>query len=204
MDGAQSLTDGLRAQAHEFANSLHVVSGLLELGLLDDARDYIARIRPGGALDVERAAAGLGGELSSLLAVKVAQARERGIVMSIESSGTVPDDASVDLVTVLGNLVDNALEACSPGDRVTVMVRATDDEVRAVVEDSGPGIPDSLAESVFEEGVSTKDEESRRRGIGLALVHRVARRRGGDVVLTRSAAGGARFEVTLPVGVRTP
>jgi two-component system CitB family sensor kinase len=204
MDGAQSLTDGLRAQAHEFANSMHVVSGLLELKLLDEARDYIARIRPGGALDVERDASALGAELSSLLAVKVAQGRERGITLTIESSGELPDGASMDLVTVLGNLVDNALEACGPGDRVTVRVDASNDEVHAIVEDTGPGIPDLLADRIFDEGVSTKDGESRRRGIGLALVRRVARRYGGDVVLDRSEPGGARFEVTMPVGLRTP
>ncbi len=52
MDGAQSLTNGLRAQAHEFSNKLHVISGLLELGLVDDARTFVERTGAGGALSL--------------------------------------------------------------------------------------------------------------------------------------------------------
>lgn len=204
MDGAHSLTDGLRAQAHEFANSMHVVSGLLEYQLIDEARDYISRIRPGGPLAVGSEESGLGGELSALLSVKVTQGRERGIAVVVESSGALPDDATVDLVTVIGNLTDNALEACDVGDRVAISLHSTDDAVVAVVEDSGPGIPAALADRVFDEGVSTKDAASRRRGVGLALVKRVVRRRGGVVERSESELGGARFEVVLPVKVTTP
>lgn len=202
MGGAQSLTDGLRAQAHEFANSMHVVAGLLELGLIDEARDFIARVRPGGSLRVEGEASEIGGELAALLSVKEAQARERGIELEVESNGRVPAELSADLVSVIGNLVDNALDACGSGDRIRVALIADRHGVRAVVEDSGTGVPDSLAHTLFDEGVSTKDGGTRRRGIGLALVRRIARRRGGDVVLDRTAARGARFELSLPVGER--
>lgn len=202
MGGAQSLTDGLRAQAHEFANSMHVVAGLLELGLVDEARDFIARVRPGGSLRVEGEASEIGGELAALLSVKEAQARERGIELAVESNGRIPAELSADLVTVLGNLVDNALDACDSGDRIRVQLTADSHGVHAVVEDSGPGVPEALADRVFDEGVSTKDGGTRRRGIGLALVRRIARRRGGDIVLDRSATRGARFDLSLPVGER--
>ena len=201
MDGAQSLTDGLRAQAHEFANSMHVVSGLLELRLVDDARDYISRIQPGaGALAVEDDAPGVGNELAALLSVKIAQARERGVDLQVESEGTVPAEVSDDLVTLLGNLVDNALDACRVGDRIHVRIVCDGRNVHAVVEDSGPGVPEELRDRVFDVGVSTKDGGSRRRGIGLALVQRVVRRRRGRLALSESATGGARFEVSLPIG----
>ena len=202
MDGAQSLTDGLRAQAHEFANSMHVVAGLLELGLVDEAREFIARTRPGGTLRVEGDAAALGGELAALLSVKTVQARERGIGLTVEAAGPVPSEVSDDLVTVLGNLIDNALDACDVGDRVHISVAAEEGVVSAVVEDTGPGVPADIADVVFDEGVSTKDGSARRRGIGLALVRRIARRRGGDVVLDRPAGGGARFTLTLPVDAK--
>lgn len=199
MDGAQSLTDGLRAQAHEFANSMHVVSGLLELRLVDEAREYIARIQPGGgALAVDDDAWGFGSELAALLSVKIAQARERGIDVTVDAAGSIPAQASDDLVIVLGNLVDNAMDACSAGDTVRISLLRDDEAIRAVVEDSGPGVPPELRERVFEEGMSTKAGAARRRGVGLALVRRVVRRRRGVIRLTESTSGGARFDVTIP------
>lgn len=198
MDGQQSLTDGLRAQAHEFANSLHVVSGLLELRAWDDARDFIARIRPGGALDLGAATENLNAELGALLSVKLSRSRELGILMSVEAEGTAPAEHASDLVTIVGNLVDNALDACHAGDRLLVAVHSTNDGVTVIVDDSGPGVPTELGDRVFDEGVSTNDSAARTRGVGLALVRRIARRRSGDVALSRSPLGGARFTVQMP------
>jgi two-component system CitB family sensor kinase len=202
MDGQQSLTEGLRAQAHEFANSLHVVSGLLELGAWDDAREFIAQVRPGGPLDPGPDAAALGSELTALLSVKIARSRELDVALEVVAHGTPAPESIGDLITVVGNLVDNALEACRPGDRLRVTVDATDSSVRVRVDDSGAGVPDALRAHVFDEGVSTKATHSRARGIGLALVRRVARRRGGEARVERSPLGGARFEVVLPVAER--
>jgi two-component system CitB family sensor kinase len=201
MDGQQSLTDGLRAQAHEFANSMHVVSGLLELGAWDDAKEFIARIQPGGSLTLGVPAENLGGELAALLSVKLARSRELGITMTVNATGVVPAEFSGDLVTVVGNLVDNALDACRAGDRLTITVCTEADGVTVDVEDSGPGVTEALADRIFDEGVSTKDPSARTRGVGLALVRRIARRHSGDVVLSRSALGGARFTVSLPAAV---
>jgi two-component system CitB family sensor kinase len=180
MDGAQSLTDGLRAQAHEFANSMHVVSGLLELGAVGDARDFIDRLGTGGALSVGVSATGPVLDdpgLTALLMVKGSQARERDVDLVVESSEGVPDALAGlstagrdDLVTVVGNLVDNALEACSGGSHrvrlaLAVSGAAADGGPAAVprpaelvvtVEDDGPGIPPDQYERVFEVGVSTK------------------------------------------------
>jgi two-component system CitB family sensor kinase len=202
MDGQQSLTDGLRAQAHEFANSMHVVSGLLELGAWDDARDFIARMQPGGSLDIGAASEQLGAEVGALLSAKLARSRELGIAFSIDVDGVVPADVAGDLVTVVGNLVDNAFDACHTGDAVAVTVRSGADVLTVVVDDSGPGVDPSVVDRVFDEGVSTKDPSARTRGVGLALVGRIARRRVGGVELTRSPLGGARFAVVLPVAAR--
>ncbi len=204
MDGQQSLTDALRAQAHEFANSMHVVAGLIELGAWDDARDFIARTQPGGSLDIGEAGEDLGAELAALLAAKLARARELGISMTIAADGAVPALVTGDLVTVVGNLVDNALDACRPGDQVAVTVRTDADGVAVVVEDSGPGVDAALGDRVFDEGISTKDPTARTRGVGLALVRRIARRHSGDVTLSRSPLGGARFTVALLREVRVP
>ena len=209
MDGAQSLTHGLRAQAHEFANAMHVVSGLLEIGQIDEARAYIARRSPGGAIGLGSGAAVFGDpEITALLAVKAAQAREVGIDLTVRDTGDriLPAGVRSDLLTVTGNLVDNAIEACSAGDRIVVSAERGRGSVRLVVEDSGPGVPAKLRGWVFAEGVSTKDpdavDELPRRGIGLALVRRVVDRRRGTVDIDDSPLGGARFRVSLPVRSR--
>lgn len=214
MDGAQSLTNGLRAQAHEFANKLHVISGLLELGLVDDARAFVERTGTGGALRVpgEEVLREFP-ELAALLLVKASHARELGMSVSITPSEPLPawlrSDAALtlrgDLVTVVGNLLDNALEACSAGNRIQLGFVVEPTLLRVTVDDDGNGIPPDQYERVFEEGVSSKatDDDSpalRRRGIGLALVRRTVLRAGGTVTVGCSELGGAVFTVSLPVG----
>lgn len=217
MDGAQSLTNGLRAQAHEFANKLHVISGLLELGLVEEARAFVERTGTGGALrvpgeDVIQEFP----ELAALLLVKASHARELGMSVSITESPPLPawlrSDAALtlrgDLVTVVGNLIDNALEACAAGNHIELGFTMDPDRIRVTVDDDGNGIEPDQYERVFEEGVSSKataEDASptlRRRGIGLALVRRTVSRAGGTVAVGRSPHGGARFTVELPlVGV---
>ncbi|WP_411720808.1 ATP-binding protein [Mycetocola sp.] len=215
MDGAQSLTNGLRAQAHEFANKLHVISGLLELGLVEDARAFVERTGTGGALRVpgEEVLSEFP-ELAALLLVKASHARELGMSVSITPSEPLPawlrSDAALtirgDLVTVVGNLLDNALEACSAGNRIELGFAVEPTLIRVAVQDDGEGIAPDQYERVFEEGVSSKavtDADSpalRRRGIGLALVRRTVLRAGGTVTVGRSVLGGAVFTVELPVG----
>jgi sensor histidine kinase regulating citrate/malate metabolism len=105
-----------------------------------------------------------------------------------------------DLVTVLGNLVDNAMDAAAESEdrRVDVSVTQTGSRLRIRVEDSGPGLPEDLVERAFARGWSTKDAKAGGgRGLGLALVGQVVRRHGGTVEVSGSSMGGARFEVRL-------
>ncbi len=206
MDGAQSLTEGLRAQAHEFSNAMHVISGLLEIGRPAEARAFIARRTPGGSIGLPDDANLLGDpELTALLSVKAAQAREVGMELDVrqieELTKPLPRDLAADLLTVLGNLVDNAIEACHLGDRVEVTARVSHDTLHISVDDTGAGVPPELRAWVFTEGMSTKstEQETVRRGIGLALVQRVVERRNGTIEVDDSPLGGARFDVQLPI-----
>jgi two-component system CitB family sensor kinase len=212
MDGAQSLAAGLRTQAHEFANAMHVVSGLIETGRTVEAREYIARRTPGGSIGLADEATVLGDvELTALLSVKAAQARELGIALEVQQTETtrvtIPADFGADLLTVIGNLVDNAIEACALGDRIVISVEVQEKDVRVSVEDSGPGVPNELRGWIFAEGVSTKaassigDASSPSRGIGLAIVRRVVQRRKGEIEIADSALGGALFSMRLPLPI---
>src|SRR5713101_7659702 len=204
--GIESLTEALRAQAHEFANRLHTIAGLVQMGRADEAMKLIAQTS-GVHQELTEALLERVGDpvLGALLLAKAALASERGIELRV-SDDTVMTRSSLDsedLITLLGNLVDNALDAAasSTGERwVSVSVTEHDAEIAIKVHDSGPGIADGLDGQIFQEGFSTKSAPgSNRRGFGLALVRQVARRHGGDVTVVND--GGANFTARLPLRI---
>lgn len=204
LDGTRGLIDALRAQDHEHANRMHTMLGLLELGLYEEAVEFVS-----DAVGVHRATAEEVSErvedpmLAALLVGKTTVAAERGVELSL-SPGTHLPDRVVDpqgLVTVLGNLVDNALDATVgvPCPRVVVSLRGEGRSAVLQVSDSGAGVPPEHRESIFDEGWSTKRPPAYgKRGIGLALVRRLAERQGGSATVTAAAQGGAEFTVVLP------
>lgn len=198
LEGARDLAQALRVQRHEFSNRLHVISGLLELGHTDEAIRFINRgtaANRSGSLSVP----GIEDpEVEALLVQKAQIGAERGIQLVVDPTSTHRFDGTSDVLTVLGNLVDNAMEAVSHDGTVSVALHTGADRVAIVVEDDGPGIDDDQLARVFEPGVTTKVSEGRPvRGIGLALVTRIARRRHGSAVASSPAGRGARFEVEL-------
>lgn len=198
--GAESLADGLRAQQHEFANTLHTIGGLIDLGETDAARRVIDRGSSGGALSSLGAHDGIRDvEVTALLLAKRAQARERGITLHVaDGSSLSPTEAQRDdLLTVVGNLVDNALDASRSGGTVTIDILETAGEISVIVDDDGDGIDEADRENVFTIGYSTKAADAPR-GYGLTLVSRVIERLRGHIDVGDSPLGGARFAVHLP------
>lgn len=201
LEGANSLAEGMRAQAHEFANRLHVIGGLLELGETEAALDYVGRVRSGGLLVALGEAEALGGELTALLLAKRAGALEAGVRLELDSSerweAPAGDDPVRDeVLTVVGNLLDNAVDAAGQNGTVTLGLARNRGLIRIVTEDSGPGVGEGERERVFLRGVSSKGADGLH-GLGLTLVRRVARRLGGDAVIGDSPLGGARVEVVF-------
>ena len=212
LDEVRGLTDALRAQQHEFSNRMHVMSGLLEVGRIEEAIGYASAI--------DGATAGLAAELEArisdarvvaLLIAKTTVAREYGVTLSVECASHVDVDENIadQLVTILGNLIDNGIDAVASappnGAAASVQVRLVDSGRELVIDvaDSGPGIPAAQTASIFTEGWSTKEPAAgRQRGLGLALVRQVAQGLGGEVVLR--AGAGASFRVTLPHASRRP
>ena len=207
LQGAQGLAEGLRAQSHEFSNKLHVVSGLLELGHVDAAIAFIQRVGSGGALSSLDEHNGIADvETAALVLAKRSRAQELGIALELEPDSHLeaarPGVPRTDLLTIVGNLLDNAIEACGLDGRVTLSIR-DDLEPGCVVvrvDDDGPGVPSDRRNEIFEPDVSAKAPTpgKARRGIGLTIVQRVATRLGGSATVDTSPAGGARFVVTLP------
>ncbi|MFI9205531.1 ATP-binding protein [Streptomyces sp. NPDC053048] len=214
LDSVRGLAEALRSQAHEAANRLHAVVSLIELGRAEEAVDFAtAELELAQALTDRVVAAVAEPVLAALLLGKAAQANEQGVELVLTDDTRVDDGLlppglpARDLVTVLGNLIDNAVEAARdtrrPG-RVCVTVRAGEDELLLRVGDTGPGIPPEAVDEVFRRGWSTKSAGAvpHGRGLGLALVQQAARRNGGTVALGRSPSGGAEFTVRLPLCVR--
>jgi sensor histidine kinase regulating citrate/malate metabolism len=203
LDVTRTTTGSLRAQAHEFSNQLHTISGLIELEEYHEVVRYVSRLT--------RSQARLNGEVTSLvedpavaalLIAKASQAAERGIELRISEGtrlGRVDELLSADLATVVGNLVDNALDAIgyAPDGWVEVQIGQENGHARVVVRDSGPGVAPELAEEVFEHGFTTKAAADGQHGIGLALIRMVCARRGGQVSVRND--DGAVFTAELPV-----
>jgi len=211
----QQATDTLRAQTHEFANQLHVISGLVQLQEYDDVVRFIDNVTRGrAALNDEVASRISDPALTALLVAKASLAAERRVTLRFAEGarlGRVDDALSVDLTTVVGNLVDNALDAVAQSGADEPDVRAGEDiarwvevdvredgpDVVVVVRDSGPGVAADLQQRVFERGFTTKAPGSgSTRGFGLALTGLVCRRRGGQVSVHND--GGAVFTARLP------
>lgn len=201
LDHERGFTQALRSQAHEAANRLHTVVSLIELGRAQEAVDFAtAELELAQALTDEVVTAVGEPVLVALLLGKAAQAHERGVELvvtadsrSLADLGGLPP--ARDLVTVLGNLIDNAVDAVTavPGARIAVTLRPEREELLLRVADNGPGLPEGV--DVFRRGWSGKGEG---RGLGLALVRQVAQRYGGAVLASQGPGGGAEFTVRLP------
>ena len=204
--GVDSLTDALRAQAHEFANRLHTIAGLVQLGRAEEAMKLIAQTS-GLHQELTESLLDRVGDpvLGALLLAKAAVASERGIELRVSDDTMITRSSldSEDLITLLGNLIDNALDAAASAgaDRwVSVSVTEQAGDLVIKVHDSGVGVPAGVEGQMFNEGFSTKSGPGpRRRGFGLALVRQVARRNGGGVEVVND--GGALFTVRVPARV---
>ncbi|WP_326725548.1 ATP-binding protein [Streptomyces sp. NBC_00243] len=204
----RSSTDLLRAQAHEFSNQLHTISGLIQIGEHDEVVRYVRALRRHrDSLDLTLTSRVRDRAVAALLMAKSALAAERRVRLRISELTALdrlePAD-SADVATVVGNLVDNALDAATAGDLdndawVEVELRQDASSVEIVVRDSGPGVAPELAQEVFSHGFTTKAAQGGDRGIGLALTRLVCKRRGGEVSVANTHAG-AMFTARMSVG----
>ncbi len=200
---ARSLAEALRSQAHEAANRLHTVVSLVELGRPEDAVEFAtAELALAQELTDRVMTAVAEPVLAALLLGKAAEASERGVEFTI-TPDTMIDDlgpgvAGRDLVTILGNLIDNGIDAVvrESGARPAVVVtaRSEEDGLLLRVADNGPGVPEEAVGEMFRRGWSTKAGDEH--GLGLALVVQAVRRYGGTIDVGRD--GGAVFTVRLP------
>ena len=225
----RSMTSALRAQRHEFANRMHTVMGLLQAGVPDlmagratparapdparaailDAVEYLQSSTQFSAADqVSTTQALQSNTIRAFMAAKIAHAAERGVRLRLSEESWVPQKlvAPVEVVTVLGNLVDNGTDAAAAATvrPAVVEVDLLSDGADLVVSvaNSGEGIAADKAEAIFVQGVSTRGPG---RGLGLAIARSTARDLGGDLELANLGGDGQEtvFVARLP-GVLAP
>ncbi|WP_228160698.1 MULTISPECIES: ATP-binding protein [Marinobacter] len=201
----QQYADTLRSQTHEYSNKLHTIAGLIQIGANDEALSLI-----GSEVDDHQALIHLLLEavpdsvLAGCLLGKYNRAREMGLRLVIDPDSQMadlPDNLPKDqLVSALGNLIDNALEATrqQTGEGGLVHLSMTDlgHDLIFEVEDQGPGVPEDQHERIFERGVTNKPDGDH--GIGLFLVRQFVERWGGSVTVETLQPSGSRFTLYLP------
>ena len=207
LDSVKGFAESLRAQAHEAANRLHTVVSLIELDQAGEAVRF-ATAELGVAQRLTDRVVGAVSEpvLAALLLGKAGEAHERGVELVITDDSEIDDGVlgagpdHRDLVTILGNLIDNAIDAAADGDgrrAVSVTARRDGDDLVLRVADTGPGLHPDAARQAFDRGWSTKDSGPAGRGLGLALVGQAVRRYRGTIEV--GGDSGAVFTVSLPL-----
>lgn len=204
LETMRTLSDALRSQTHEHANRLHTIVSLLELGQTDRALAFATDdLRLSQSLADELVVSVDEPVLAALIMGKAAQANERGVRLDAEATASIAGSgiAPADLVTIVGNLIDNAIDAAAAADAeaprwVSLEIAEHGDTVLIEVADSGAGVPEAEAEHVLAYGYSTKPHTGHGRGLGLALVKRSVERLGGTLTVSRRE--GAVFTVVVP------
>jgi sensor histidine kinase regulating citrate/malate metabolism len=205
LETMRTLSDALRAQTHEHANRLHTMVSLLELGRTQEALDFATKdLELSQQLTDDMISSVDEPVLGALVMGKVAEAHERGVQLDVTTlgSGTAAGIAVQDLVTILGNLLDNAIDAAAEGPpprRVELTVESDEEGLDISVHDSGNPIDPDAVEDIFRHGYSTKPAGPGGRGIGLALVRQAVKRLGGTLAI--NGRRGAKFEAFLPAAV---
>ncbi|KJL44321.1 sensor histidine kinase [Microbacterium trichothecenolyticum] len=204
-ESVRTLGEALRAQTHEHGNRMHTAVSLLELGRTGEAIEILTETSRQSQELVDQVAARRGGDptVGALLLGKAAQARERGIEWSAEIDPDAPRSvlSPVDAVSVVGNLIDNAMDAAAAAEAprwVRVVFGRTPSSpasLRMEVSDSGTGVPAALRERIYEHGFTTKPGGAEGRGVGLALVRSIVASAGGRLELRDDPTA---FVVTLP------
>lgn len=201
LNGTRHIISALRANSHEFMNKLQVISGLLQMGRAEDALEYIGHISVVQAKDVSPIVQRIrNANVAALLLGKLDNTRELDIQLTLLPNSDLPERSqylsSRDLVTVVGNLLENAIEAVNAQSAdaprsIDLQISEREEGLLILVSDTGVGIrPEQLAH-IYESGFSTKAAEGR--GVGMALVHDIVERCSGSIEVDSELGSGTTF-----------
>ncbi len=195
----------LRVQTHEYSNKLYTISGLIQIGHHQKAIDLISSETSGYQYMINFLMEMLPDPvLAGVLLGKYSRAKELNVDLRIDpnsSMADIPKHISRErIVTIMGNMLDNAFEAVRDLDeskrKVNLSMTDLGNDLIFEFDDSGSGINEQDYERIFEKGYSTKPEEGF--GMGLYLVDRALKQLGGSISVSSSDLGGAAFTTIIP------
>lgn len=202
LDGMVNYVDALRAHSHEFMNKLHVILGLLNMKRYDTLEEYVLQTAEGYQNDIGTLQHQIQTPVvAGFLLGKINRAREAGVILTLANESLVPDNPNQQqvtaLVTILGNLIENALDAMtdqSDGE-IGLLLHYQNGWLSAEVSDDGPGISPAHIDAIFYKGYSTKGEN---RGVGLFLARQQCENLGGSITVESEPGVFTQFFVQLP------
>ena len=202
LDGLVNYVDALRTTSHEFMNKLHVILGLLSMKSYDKLEEYVLQTAHGYQTDIGAIQHRVKSPVvAGFLLGKIQRAKERGFTLNLADESQVPDNPNEKqvtvLVTVLGNLIENALDAMSEQEEgeVSLLLHYQNGWLACEVSDDGPGIPEGNLDAIFAKGFSTKGEN---RGVGLFLASQQLDELGGTITVESEPGVFTQFFVHLP------
>lgn len=197
--------DTLRSQTHEYSNKLHTIAGLIQIGATKEALNLIGQETANHQALIHLLVDAVPDPiLAGCLLGKYNRAHELGLLLTIDPDSHMTDIPAriprEQLVTIIGNLLDNAFEATlahqGAGGEISLTMTDLGNDLIFEIEDQGNGIPFDEQARIFERGVSSKQESGH--GIGLHLVYTLLTRLGGYVTIDPTDLGGSRFTVYIP------
>ncbi|WP_134702275.1 DcuS/MalK family sensor histidine kinase [Ammoniphilus sp. YIM 78166] len=202
LTGITIYAEALRAQTHEFMNKLHVILGMVQFEFYDDLQNYIQKVteqyQEEMGFIIRRIQEPV---LAGFLLGKMSYARESGAILILEESSWIPDTLSEnmihEIITIMGNLIDNALDAVKETSvrEVTVKVEWVDEKVVLLVQDTGKGMNEETLQYIFNKGYSTHGFG---RGLGLHLVQERIQQLKGKLEVTSTQGKGTKFTLSWP------
>ena len=203
-EGTKFLVDSMRANNHDFTNKLHVILGLIQIGQYDKAVSYIQNISIIQRETISKVMNSIENpSFAALIVGKIARSSECNVKFILnEGSCLKNEDISIPseaLVTITGNLIDNALDSMNKDTsknekELTLGIYTRPGELLIIVKDTGTGIPEEIKEKIFENGFSTKGEG---RGIGLYHTKQLVSSLGGTITVESQVGTGTCFMVNL-------
>ena len=203
-EGTKFLVDSMRANNHDFTNKLHVILGLIQIGQYDKAVSYIQNISIIQRETISKVMNSIENpSFAALIVGKIARSSECNVKFILnEGSRLKNEDISIPseaLVTITGNLIDNALDSMNKDTsknekELSLGIYTRPGELLIIVKDTGTGIPEEIKEKIFENGFSTKGEG---RGIGLYHVKQLVSSLGGTITVESQVGTGTCFMVNL-------
>lgn len=206
LTGVKTYVEALRSQSHEFKNRLHVIFGMVQIEAYDELAVFIRKIvelTSEEELSISKSIKDP--VLAGFLMGKMSYAREKNVRFKIAKDTTITEEIHIEvvkaLITIIGNLVDNAIEALAYSNEkeIELRIKTINESLQIIVADSGPGIACTNLEQIFDKGYSTKGPN---RGFGLYLIKQNIEKLKGDFSIETNE-NGTVFEVILPYETTT-